>query len=261
MLGSTLFCSAACQEAVPAPANYPPVIDSLEVFSEAQVREIFDRYPDLFYGMNVSLQHAAAMALHPLMASTSIRRPYPNDPTRAWPRPVDQITNRFYFDYAVEHRRADMGFGAFFITHMEGNPTVCPPADTDIILGYTFGYGPNTVASDPVGRATFLFAEDAAVIANSCGVNAQNTFIGLLTHEMGHQRAGLTHPEEFNYQALYHTGTVPSGRTDIMAQRTPLNVMARWRYPRFDAKQPFPPSLGDESACSYNLFHARPIGP
>lgn len=122
--------------------------------------------------------------------------------------------------------------------------------------------GTNTISADPLQRATFLFVDRIDwTYNNSCyqayTTQYDNVFLHLLIHELGHQRAGLTHPDEAGNN-VYHQGNYPaSPRVDVMWSNVATNDL-RYYFPVFDQYSGATP-VCNGLTCASNLHCNRVV--
>jgi len=235
----------------------PGIINTGELFTQHGYSYVVDgdRYIDLLYAPNISFAHAAAVSWIWMASNLNTRAPIVGDTLAPWP--VPDVPPRFYDAYASEYRNAQdfHAFGAFFVSHLESNGSGCPPG-LSITGGYSSTAGQNQVPAEERLRYTFIFAPDLQALAASCQYSERTLMYAVFTHELGHQRAGLTHVEEF---PNYHNGTLPQGRVDIMHRVLSLDDITRYEFHFFD-ELPLPPFIiGDEESCNYNLYNWRSI--
>jgi hypothetical protein len=76
----------------------------------------------------------------------------------------------------------------------------------------------------------------------------------VVTHEFGHQWAGLSH----NYFDLvqYHQGKVPVSAHDVMDQEIDIHYASGRDIPVFDSYDSLRTN-GDTTSCQSNLFNSR----
>ena len=181
----------------------------------------------------------------------------PNNPD--WP---DDFTYQSVYDnYAnAHHDAANYPWVIFYVNHYHSNPTTGPcPA---IQVGSTLA-SPNVAQSDPTRRWSFLFVTDIWLkemilcspppLTPPTPEQFENEMIHWVTHEYGHQRAGLTNNSGTN--TVYHSGSVPSNRQDAMVVGPTLAELWNHTDPVFDENGIESP--GDHGTCRGNLLSNR----
>lgn len=172
---------------------------------------------------------------------------WPDDFTYGWV--YQDFTNTY-------HDATNYPWVIFYVNHYHSNSTnQCVP----ILAGSSNpSPSPNVAQSDPTQRNSFIFVTDIKLREQTLCTNPAATdqqleteLIHVVTHEFGHQRAGLTDDNSTN-QSLYHNGFVPSNREDVMA--SPGSYTELWGHsdPVFDATGV--ESSGDHSTCRGNLI-------
>jgi hypothetical protein len=187
----------------------------------------------------------------------------PDDPDNG------DVNRLAYQDAARRYRNVDgvSPFGVFFIP----GPTIFNQIDCSAprALGYS-SYILNQVTSDVKQRFTFVFLDVIQRLhAHPCWVDPANFNIAypienvvtlVLTHELGHQRAGLTHPNEpghSEYAGNYHGGSLPRGRIDVMWLRLQNSELGQRAgvFDKFSQIDPF----CSQATCANNLYCRRNI--
>ena len=167
-----------------------------------------------------------------------------------------QTSGSFYDDYALyNHDTLAYPWVIFFINHMVANRT-------DSCVGYRGGYSTsfiNRPRTSRVQRYSFVVASDVQLQGQLCAftpVEQENMLIHAVTHEYGHQRAGLTDwfwekgADSSNYQ--YHQGPLPTNREDVMASPETEHELTQHPDAVFDGLE-FDFS-GDYATCKGNLL-------
>jgi hypothetical protein len=219
----------------------------------------------LWANTNQAFLSAAAIDLNFIANDLHLPQHQPLDQYGAstWP-PIGNVQE--YNDYAKSKRNIDRTFGVFFVAHLFDNPyppnSECPGM-TFGITGFT-GFD-NDVTNDPAQRWSFIYLIDLTRLINECskgtrpaGWSGFNVIVWALTHEMGHQRAGLVHPET---NSLYHRGTygaVPGAQPDVMSASPSIDVMGVHKFPAFDRLAQYPEE-NDRTTCQGNLARWRSI--
>lgn len=269
LLLQAAFIGSACQfQAPPPPPNLEIILNSLEWFSEEDVRSAFQSHtPDLFVATAVPFKSAAAIDLNWIEANASLLCQRGRDPGGActWPS-TSQVQE--YTDYARANRNTSRAFGVFFVAHMIDNPSSIPSRTCPGFVGGVTSRlqtEVNEVIPDVAGRYSFMFFTDFSRVILECerlgmpsGWSRYNFLVNIVAHELGHQRAGLTHSNE---QSQYHRGTygaVPSQQHDVMITAIANDRMGRFRYPAFDRLDQYP-RANDSTSCQGNLFRWRSI--
>jgi hypothetical protein len=171
----------------------------------------------------------------------------------------------FYRDYARLYRNstdATSPFGVFFVT----GPAFFEQLDCG--KSYALGISTsgatnvNNVPADPKDRFTFIFVQRVEILHSfACYLDPDGfsyprdvVFTHLITHELGHQRAGLTHS---NVYPSFHKGSVPGRRVDVMS-----SILRRSEFeytvPVFDRFPDFSPFCNTET-CVNNLHCRRNV--
>lgn len=180
----------------------------------------------------------------------------PNYPD--WPPRTEFFS--VYQNYAAEHHDTQTyPWVLFYVQHYAPNSTTeC----AGYVAGISNPHPPNGVPTDPTERWAFVFVTDIVhmeqtlCIPHATAQQLENQMIHHVTHEYGHQRAGLTHNDTTN-AGFYHNGSVPDGRQDVMA--FPHSYSELWGYtdPVFDAFGS--ESVGDNLTCRGNLLTNRSV--
>jgi len=151
----------------------------------------------------------------------------------------DGSSERFYGSFIQNTRNTNSAFGVFWVLGPNSSFPICGTQPK--VLGFTYDatlYADNQVPGAASNRGSVVFTGWIDGITQcqwytGAGYPAINLYIRVLTHEMGHQRADLTHSDEFPY---YHTGPVPvpsSGTFDVMYSNA-LASSLRIKTPVFD---------------------------
>jgi len=240
----------------------------MDYWSQQSVNDYLkDLLTDMEVNSNIALGSAAFINFAWDLRGENLPDPSGLGPD-TWPE--FQANPQFYYDY-VNNRYPSSGpspgaFRTFFVTHLQVNPNgVCPsdPA-TRVPLGVTVIPANNQVnTSQPLSRMTFLYLKDIVLIGNDCfskgqAINTRITASALLTHELGHQRGGLTHANEFFqfHQGLY--GSVPRKKFDVMNTGKSLVELTSNGTPAFDMLDSSPHD-GDMTTCQGILGKWRSI--
>jgi hypothetical protein len=209
-------------------------------------------------------------ALEPTNPNTSA---YPD-----WPDPTGQQGLDWYQLFVVGHRDTGTRWIIYYASHIVINTgTTCRVyggAFTNTPHDANGNQIPNEVFVNAAQRFTFVFLTDIQAFEQTYCLNQnppsdtpltneqwENYVIHGVTHEFGHQRAGLTHPHEVvngqNYGTLYHQGGVPQGRADVMS----YNFSDWYNHgdPVFDQNGNEQPSPYSGPTCRANLLKARSI--
>lgn len=190
----------------------------------------------------------------------------PNDPT-VWPAPAGYGV--FYESYALAHRNANYAFGIYFIGHIDGNDTLnlCPSGGSQYWDGVSIiTAGANNIWSNVKDRASYVAVRDgeAVVRFSVCSGARENFLIHAVSHELGHQRGGLT-DNTSSTQTLYHAGRVGTNRVDVMVPWNPVPTgnptsleWTNYQIPMFDFVTPLACTHGANN-CQSNLCYWRSI--
>ena len=256
----------SCQYQAPeAPPDLDKVRNDLDVFSQYEVQnDLKTMLPQLWDRANNAFLSAAAIDLNFIDNDLNLPQYGSLDPYGAstWP-PRANIQE--YATYAQARRNTSRSFGVFFVGHMTDNPI---PSQNNPCPGFFYGVTSsngvdNSVVSDVASRFTFMWLRDIQRETDGCQPHMPSGWSGffaavsMLTHELGHQRAGLTHRTVNQYhQGLY--GSVPSQQDDVMSDQIPMADLGLHPYPAFDRKDQYP-QAGDNTTCQGNLFKWRSI--
>jgi hypothetical protein len=265
-----LYFGPAC--AIPAPSPPPglnTIIDGMEYFMELGPSiTLGNRLEDYITNVNLSFGQADAIAFLWIPITTNLSGGF-------WPDVDDPYNGQFnrqtYIDFARTHRNQGGNsnpFGTFFITGPSMANTQC---DVPHTLGMSTGIPgfPNSIPTDARDRFTYVFVDRVEQLHNFSGCFRRpgsqqnypkdNVYVHLITHEVGHQRAGLTHADDPANQN-YHQGFDPpanSGRLDVMISNLySPNLDNSWGM--FD-QFPFPSSA--TNSCANNLHRLRVVNP
>lgn len=179
----------------------------------------------------------------------------PNAPD--WPDPSTFQGESVYLNYAAAFRDTLYPYGVFFVNHYYANDTTSTNSACQntmvrgLLWGATYAPTPNTVVSDRRQRISFVFvSDDQALVQNACAKGQQAVeyaLIHVVTHEYGHQRAGLTDKDSVYDQQdlIYHQGSVPSGRVEVMSEYMSNQEFLSNAYPVFDEYQA-------DTTCQHN---------
>jgi len=188
-------------------------------------------------------------------------------PAGQWP-PLDCNTGLFYYDYAEMHRDTTLGFAVFAVNHLFTNSdtTSCSPqwypAASNVVDKLHPGARFNAVPPARAERFTFVFIPDVDNQVRKCFRDGRAVMAFVMTHEFGHQRAGLSHNISGNsttyggdLHVAFHNGKLPSGESDIMEPQLRIGDLNRSLQPHFDSYDSV--RTNDTSSCGGNLFRAR----
>jgi len=160
-----------------------------------------------------------------------------------------------YQDYAATyHDVQNYPWVIFYVNHFTNNSTTqC----AGMVTGFTNPYPvPNAVQSAAVNRWSFMFVTDVRQqIRTLCQYpepGYENSLIHFVAHEYGHQRAGLTDNALGTNRDLYHTGSVPQNREDVMTIPGSPAEYAGYQNPVFDSR--FGETAGEHLSCRANLL-------
>lgn len=255
MLGALGVASQACQFPVPeAPPSLDVVNNKVEYFDEPGAGAFVDF--TIWLG-NINTAFIAAGAIRwSVEQNTAYIAPPSGSWGTGWPSP-DEGTPGYafnfatvYTDYARSRRTDTRGFGVFSVK----GPSALSCNAPKRTLGVTTKGLPNDVPSDPKGRFSFLFYDRVQQFATNCTSHPRaNVFVHVWTHELGHQRAGLSHTEEI--PGMHH-GDLPPGRRDVM-EGSLITEQLRYRDAVFDYF-PFDDCSG-HGTCGANLRCWRTI--
>lgn len=254
----------------PTPVQFPPILNSLEYAIQAdEATTMAERLDDAVASANDAFANAAAITFNAAFVSNA---PVNN---QTWPNP-DKTDPNYYGDnwptwyqqFIQNNRDASRAFGVYFVT--------APPYSNAICTGKKFlgvttpdsKYNPNWSTGAPTAgmRGSLIFVALVDAFAQSCQgyqtptIDKQTLLIHVLTHELGHQRAGLTHTDE---QPQFHSGqgfgpTTPP-RWDVM-HSNPAAVCCELKYktPIFD-RLDGGPFTNSQTTCQDNLYQWRSI--
>ena len=254
---------AAGQCAPPPPVPYSQLTSTLEVNMTSGGQGSLQPYlsDSLTYYVNDAYQNAAAVDFRWLPGNSSL--PGPGTAGDEW-WPVQDLAS--YDAYARSHGTSggefDIQFHVFFVGHSGSN--VNPSQCGGVYYGITSSASLNQYVSDPRDRFSFMFVPDLESVLDACvsayGSNffgpdqRLNIWTGALVHELGHQRAGLTHTGDyFEYHASQYYST------DIMRGGIlPLDLAAA-RLHVFCRSDEVPPVEGNTASCQGNLLRNRQV--
>lgn len=239
---------SACQVAPPLP-GLPVVTHDAERSCEPDACTLLESYRPMLEDVNFSLKSAGGINFNWVIWNTQLPNPGP-----WWDATEDPEE---YFAYAEFWRFETYPFGGFFATHMFNNPFPgeCPGEEDSYALAVTPRVV-NQVATEAWQRVSFLFLTDISNVMQACGYSMsgrQNAMNFVLGHELGHQRAGLTHPNDpqFPSHAQYHT---PEGQIDdVMRTGVLVSDLGARRYPSY-CRTSDTLTAGDEDSCQGVLF-------
>jgi len=189
---------------------------------------------------------------------TNDNLPAPPGPNGDWPDA--RIFQTTYQDYATTyHDVQNYPWVIFYVNHFTNNSTTqC----AGMVTGFTNPYPvPNAVQSAPVNRWSFIFVTDVKLQIKTLCQNPdpayENGLIHFVTHEYGHQRAGLTDNDGGTNTNLYHTGSVPRKREDVMAIPGSPAEFVGYQNPVFDSKSG--ETAGEHLSCRANLLSNQSV--
>ena len=259
-----LALSVACSTGGAPPPPVAPVsitINSMQYFEEPAVAGIVSTFTDQFTwfsDVNTIFGSTAGLGFNFQLYNAHMPPPDTLNPQNPWPAPTPDNV-QFYSDYARRFRTDGVDFSTFFVSTATGNnPGSCgDPFTYGVTLTESSAGEP--VMTDPMLRYTFMFMKDAQKESDVCGwFNTQEAnFLNLaLSHELGHQRASLHHPDDPS--GLYRSEHQPltGFDFDLMLSHVTPDSAVRDRYPRFCTFAPTPID-GDHTSCQGNLYTAR----
>jgi len=235
------------------PQGLDLITNSMEASAESVfVDTLIPQNPNLFYNVNRVFEGFASIEFAWYFPNYRLPRPNSQLPSDPWPDP-NGFAPQQYLDYARVNRDTSQ-FGAFFVDHMATNP------QAGTCAGFTGGLTPlpdphttpNSDFAAQNSRVSYVFLNDVDAVSIACGVTRENVLISVTTHELGHQRAGLTDADSF---PQYHRGHVPQGRYDVMAYRS-IQDLGRFNIPVFDFIDTIP-HPNDTTSCQGNLYASR----
>lgn len=236
------------------PAPVPPVVNSMEFFNQPAVATLLSQITEaVFSDVNQSFSNAAGLVFVWQYTNGQLPPPQPAQPTAPWPAGGQQNIV-FYTNYASAFREASADFGTFFVTHMDGNPTgqTC----SGLTYGVTATQSSGQPVSHPPHRFSFIFLEDLDGVASGCSLLSsarRNMFNMAVAHELGHQRAGLNHPEQVPGE---HVATGHS--VDAMRANVTITEMTQTPYPYF-CRRGAAPLENDFGSCQGLLYMSRTV--
>lgn len=221
---------------------------STDAFSYYQDPKLIDKIGDIHDVTNDAFNQVARIKFDFTGPQSTILSPFPNS---TWPilDPTDpsnpsqatiEANRRFYATWVQNQRNATFAFGVFWVigpptNHPVVNGTAfCGPQAKVIGITLDDPFTDNEVPTNVTSRGSVMFAGwiyEVAKCSGYSGYPAINFYIRAHTHEMGHQRAGLTHADNSNF----HTGPVPSpnqGRDVMQANMVGGDLSAK--QPIFD---------------------------
>jgi hypothetical protein len=187
---------------------------------------------------------------------TNDNLPPPDSPVYPdWPDRMQYLS--VYQGYArANHDTLHYPWVIFYVNHYHNtSTTLC----ADYLLGLSNPLPvANLVPSSRTQRWSFIFVTDIQLKEQTlCTPTAtpqalENMVAHVVTHEYGHQRAGLTDNDGSTNTSNYHTGRVPQYREDVMASPEHYAEMFGYLNPVLDANTfDF---AGFHNTCKANLL-------
>lgn len=211
-----ISCFVSCQQPPPSDrVNLDLETNTLEYAGESYALGLIgqSRLDDLKQSVNEAFTQPAAITFE--WHGTNL---YLSPPSLPYPSGQTAITA--YIDYARINRDPAYTFGIFFITGPVPQQGACDPKVLGVAINSPAGIAPPNEISNADNRyhATWIFVQDLENWTSFCTTkDRQNYLTHVVTHEMGHERAGLTHTDAF--LGSYHTGqgNIPTPpRWDVM---------------------------------------------
>lgn len=252
-----------CFEAGATPADQLQLVtDAVETASQFEARQVLLADNLGFNAQDAvtkAFRRTASINLAYTETNSNLPAPIGSPDYPHWPDYTVRLD--IYQEYArLHHDSPTYPWVIFYVNHyVKNTATSCTES---VHIGASSFPGANVVPSDPEDRFTFIFVTDIRdFLQTLCAVPVQeleNAIAHYVTHEFGHQRAGLT---EYYWQqsppgnSQYHTGLVPRDRLDVMARPLLYSEAGKHPDPVFD-------SWGDEvegnsSTCRGNLITKR----
>lgn len=240
----------------PPPQSANPITNTMGVWMQSDQQNMWTSYTGLFEN-SVNLEYNYTAGIRFKWNDHAVF--YPSDlPASGWP---DVGNPQFYTEWVGKTAGSSPtdAFHLYLVGHSSVNAAIGTCGNS-----FTFGYsaGQNNLIDQnfPANRFTFMYGQDIDNEIAQCSKNYPNEGLyekdlvnWAVTHELGHQRAGLTHPDDDgNY--VYHTGTygaVPNNAYDVMTRNVPLDVASTHEYAAFDMEGQTP-SVNNKT-CQGNL--------
>ncbi len=257
----TVSTAVGCADVSGTPVDQVQIVtDSVQTSSDFYVHNLLSNgnFSNLSDGVAGAFFHYASIKVEYHDTNDNLPPPYNSPNYPAWP---DWNTSpTFYDDYARQnHDTLTYPWVVFYIDHMVANRT-------DSCAGFRPGVS-SALLNQPLtrraSRYSFILASDVQLQGQLCAVSTQqqeNVMIHVVTHEYGHQRAGLTdyfwqQPQPNNSQ--YHQGQVASDREDVMAYPESDYEILVHTDPVFDAL--VNDFSGNNTTCKGNLLTNNPV--
>ncbi len=232
------------------------VTDSLQTESQFDAHQVISGFYNLNDAVAGAFLRTASINIDYFDTNDNLPPPY-DSPYPYYPDwPPDSAKYTFvYQNYATTyHDVQNYRWVLFLVNHVATNRTdTC--ASIQVGTSNPFPAGPNTVPSDPAQRWAFVFAKDVQQFEQvGCPPFAtdgqlENEMIHYVTHEFGHQRAGLT--DWTRTDSTFHTGPLPQGHEDVMKRPASYGELWGKTDPVFDGWGN--EIVGDHTTCRGNL--------
>ncbi len=250
--------SLGCDEGLGGtlPDQIPIVTDSVQTSAQYAAAQVLAPMQNMEDGVAGVFQRTGDINLDFHDTNDNLPSPYNSQFAPYWPPDSVKYVDTYQNYAATYHDTLNYRWAVFYVTHNVQNRT--DSCDLRAVYGLTNVPRAvvNQVQSSAAHRWSFIFATDIQLQEDTlCTPHApaqwlENLMTHLVAHEFGHQRAGLTDNTP-NTAGLYHQGTVPKDRQDVMI--SPFGV--EWYLhpdPVFDA---FTSVEGaDNFTCKGNLL-------
>jgi hypothetical protein len=234
------------------------VTDTLQLSSQFDAHQLLTNgnFPNLGDAVPRAFFHTASIRFDAHDTNDNLPPPYDSPNYPDWPSP-DSFPNVYQSYAETYHDTLNYSWVLFYVKHLARNRT-------DSCKGFIAGYSnptpqSNVVPSARKNRFSFTWPNDVQLQVQTLCENsaqaAENTLIHAVTHEYGHQRAGLTDykwSQNPPVNAQYHQGPVPTGREDVMAFPETFPEYSAYVDPVFDAYGN--ELIGDHTTCRGNLL-------
>lgn len=273
LLGAILVACGSYNVPDPVAGGFPTLEDTLQSAAESLAYNAIldDKYTFFSEDIDVVFRaHAGMEFWYHYSADSNNGHGWLDAPAAAcgysagqWP-PVTCGT--FYYDYAEMRRDQHWPFAVFTVNHLvTTDTTFCNPSWVGGVSNKPDPTQPgriyNTIPTHRRERFSFFFMLDLDAITRRCAVTARSVLTFVWVHELGHQRAGLSH-NVAGYDPIfggdlklaYHNGNL-HGQIDVMLSQIDIHDMARNTYPFFDSYDSV--RTNDTTSCGGNLFRAR----
>ncbi len=238
----------------PPPGDDSTVYNSLEIGEEEDLDTSWTaaRYPSYFESVNTSFLVAGDIRFNGFSRASYLPKPNPDDTSQVFWNPNLDVES--FRTYAKAVRDGSRAFALYVVDRSVANAGTCSAylgVSNDAVPGIHGIF--NEVPSDPKERWSFVFLLDGEDFARNCGYNREHLQYNTATHELGHQRAGLSHAEF----SQWHQGKLPSLRLDVMVSyldQVEINNNMTFPFDAYDSVR-----VDDHTSCQGWLHVWRSI--